>query len=699
MWRFSSIRPVHIGLIVSTLGVAAVLLYVSRTSTEAPPDAVYRIGFTDSPPVQYPGPAGGAQGVLVDAVNEAAKRANLRVSWYHCPGNSLDCLRSGKVDLVPAIAHDTQSWDVTTTDPFLRLRFWILSLDDREITANSKIRIAAAGPFTSSVIRSAFPSATIVSKSGQPAALQAVCEGSADATILADGTGESVLTHRDRPCASRHLRLRPFAGNLVWIGFGTKSTHPQAARVAGVLRSYVLQMVQDGTFATMLANAGLESAGDAMTIAELIETHRQGRIMRFSLAALVAALLATAWLAFRLKRAERSAAQASRTKGQFLANMSHEIRTPMNGVMGTAELLMRTPLTAEQAELVSTIHGSASTLLTLLNEILDLAKVEAGKIKLNLVPLRFGELISDVCRLISPSARRKNLEFLVDLDDGCYQSVLGDRLRLQQILLNLAGNAIKFTTRGSITIRVRTASIQAGAEQALWLRVEVIDTGNGIDQDTIKTLFQPFQQGAQDSGQRAAGAGLGLAISRLLVNHMGGNIGAESDVGKGSTFWFQLALAKTDRQPVLQAPVAAGNTDLSLGCRVLVVEDNSVNQLLIKKMLLKMGCEVTVVGDGETAVKVVGDKRFDVILMDWHLPGINGLETTAFVRELLGDLCPPIIAVTAHAMSGDREACLAAGMTGYLTKPIDFQSLSQAILAAVPDLPARVAHKVNKASL
>ena len=387
------------------------------------------------------------------------------------------------------------------------------------------------------------------------------------------------------------------------------------------------------------------------------------------------------------ERARRAAEEASRAKSEFLANMSHEIRTPMNGIIGMATLALDGPLTSAQAECISTVKSSAEALLQILNDILDFAKIESRKLEIERVPFSPADLLQQAVRPFAYQAAQKELALTIDAAPDLPRSVIGDPLRLRQIVANLVGNALKFTERGEVGV---TAAVETIDARSVTLHVRVRDTGIGIPLDKCAQIFEPFTQADGSTTRRFGGTGLGLAISATLAQMMGGQIRVESDAGAGSTFHVLLPFALVDEDSAQvrggnAAPVAAAPLPRAIAApsalRILVAEDNIVNQRVAVGLLSKRGHDVTVVADGRQAVEAAARTRFDVILMDVQMPEMGGFEATAAIRarEIETGERTRIIAMTAHAMSGDRERCLAAGMDGYVSKPIDPAALYAAV--------------------
>ena len=388
-----------------------------------------------------------------------------------------------------------------------------------------------------------------------------------------------------------------------------------------------------------------------------------------------------------------AAEQANTTKNAFLANVSHELRTPMNAIIGMTDLALKEPLSPMVREYLTTVQSSSHVLLELLNEILDFSKIESGKFSLQNVTFSLRELVEELARVVRFRAVDKGLELSSEIGPDVPDHFLGDPLRLRQILNNLLTNALKFTDKGRISVDVAAVTV---SDQEAQLRFSVSDSGIGIPPKDQERIFTPFAQVDPSMTRRHGGIGLGLAIASDLIGVMRGKLSVQSEVGRGSTFHFTIPLARTSRESVdrrtgdaigIEKPSAAANSgsdgkpekSTRKSLRVLLAEDVKANQMLVKYALRQRGHEVDIAQDGREAVELASSAIYDIVLMDVQMPEMDGFQATAAIRALPKGSDVPIIALTAHAMPTDRERCLAAGMNGYLAKPLDLVQLAEVV--------------------
>lgn len=385
----------------------------------------------------------------------------------------------------------------------------------------------------------------------------------------------------------------------------------------------------------------------------------------------------------KAENATRIAEDAMNAKQQFLSTMSHEIRTPMNAIIGFTRVLLRTELNTKQIEFLNAIKESGDTLIVLINDILDLAKVDAGKMTFEKIPFKLATTISSIINLFEEKIQRKKLVLVKEYDNKIPEVLLGDPVRLQQIILNLVSNAVKFTTEGKITVSVH---LQNEDDEKVSIEFIVTDTGLGIDENKIGVIFENFQQASSDTKRLYGGTGLGLAIAKQLVERQKGNIRVKSQKDKGSTFSFILSFQKTDAIAENYSMETGFGQSSNLGIiveikstNVLVVEDNIVNQLLMQTLMDNFGFDCDVTANGKIAIEQLNAKHYDIVLMDLQMPEMDGFEITDYIRNKMNSKIP-IVAVTANVTTIDLEKCKAVGMNDYIAKPVDEKVLFNKII-------------------
>ena len=442
----------------------------------------------------------------------------------------------------------------------------------------------------------------------------------------------------------------------------------------------IAELFEDATDYNVCRNRNYRKDGSAIHCAWYNSAMKDDEGNVVSLLSLVADVTERKEIEMELLRAKEAAEDSSRAKNEFLANMSHEVRTPLNGVLGMLQLLQRTALDAEQREYADLAVASGSSLLTIIEDILDITKIEAGKMEIRKEPFRPGSLVQSIEAIFRNEALRKNILLRIRMDSHLPPLIFGDGGRIRQILFNLAGNALKFTHEGEVSVRLRLSGPSECGDGVV-LVMEVSDTGIGIPEEKLHNIFEPFIQGDGSFTREYGGTGLGLGIVKRLMELMHGTVSIESEVGSGTLVRCEI--------PVWCAPEAASggerseNSKKPFSADILVAEDDASNQLLLQRLLGKQGHAVVGVSTGQEALEALAIQHFDLVLMDVQMPEMDGIEATHLIRSGKSGVNRPdipIIALTAHAMKGDREQFLLRGMTGYLSKPLVMEELA-ALLA------------------
>ncbi|HVA99007.1 MAG TPA: ATP-binding protein, partial [Bacteroidia bacterium] len=477
---------------------------------------------------------------------------------------------------------------------------------------------------------------------------------------------------------------------LIGSDFFDYFTNPKKAREGyeqvfdkGFVEDYPLT-IKDHKFTDVLFNGSVYKDHEGYVLGAVVvarDMTTQKKIEKELTEAKVFAELATGIAEEAKSKAEsaaRVAEDAVKSKQQFLSNMSHEIRTPMNAIIGFTKVVLKTDLTAKQKEYLTAIKMSGDSLIVLINDILDLAKVDAGKMTFVQTPFKMSMSLSAMLHVFETKIQEKNLELVKEYDNRIPEVLVGDPVRLHQIILNLVSNAVKFTMKGKITVNVRLLNED---EETATLEFAITDTGIGIPQNKIETIFENFQQATSGTSRLYGGTGLGLAIVKQLLEPQGGSISVKSEVGEGSTFSFILTFQKTVAKAEIVEEIIELDTEIK-NIKILVVEDMALNQLLMKTLLDEFGFERDIAANGKIAIEKLQMKSYDIILMDLQMPEMNGFEATEYIRKTMNSKIP-IIALTADVTTVDLEKCKAVGMNDYIAKPVDERLLYSKIIGLV----------------
>ena len=670
--------------VLSVAAIAAWQYAAGQSHGGFDPSRTYTIGTDNTYPYHYLNADGLPEGMVAEIINEAADRSGIRLRWVMRREGPFRALTDERVELWPLLAVQSSGLPFHLSRPFLRNSYIALVAAPRaggRAPLEGVRRVSLAGfPLVTRFTKEAFPRAVLVPRNSREEAAAALCRGESDAMVTESRVAQQMALQRPPGCEGKSLEALGL--NLPQTALGIASLpEPQASAVADRLREEIDAMMADGAMPRLLRRWNYYYSGEADTVYQEMQA-RQAKETSLALAAVLAMFTVLLLvLLVRVRRAQRAAMAANAAKSQFLARMSHEIRTPLHGIIGIGDLLSKMSLDAEVRQWVDMLNGSGRTLLAIVNDVLDLARIERGLLELHEEDFDPSALIAGAVRVFEPQAARKGLRLDVCGLTALPARIRGDEGLIRQVLSNLVGNAVKFTKTGSIDVRAVAESPGRGP---VVLRLEVKDSGIGIAPESQAKIFDKFQQADSSISTRFGGSGLGLAIAREIVQFMGGRIGVESSPGAGSTFWFTVPLKAAQIPAQLAALDAAVSPPEEpagrAGARLLLVEDNPVNQRIAEKLLTREGHAVTTVTDGAGALRTWEHGAFDAIFMDCHMPVMNGYEATAEIRRREGGRERiPIIALTAAAMKGEREHCLAAGMDDYLAKPIEAPELHRVL--------------------
>jgi signal transduction histidine kinase/DNA-binding response OmpR family regulator len=669
-------------LIAGLLLIVAVSAWWARRYELEPSRAPrpFRIAYHSLPPEQ------GVGTDLVGAANEifqeACRRRHVPVELVEIDEEPLEALREGKLDLLPVLFDTPENRETFhVSDPWYMDSAWMASLNSSGITSADQVAGKRVwyqnNPRHTFLAYENFPGARLEKQTSFTTAVEGVCLGQADAALVSPvQPGIKAFFENLPACRSARLRFSPLPRGRIWFGVGALRSNAAASRAADAVRNEIGRMAQDGTLGRTYLRWGLDPNNAATVIQYLTILRQRGSYMMVTVVVLMVALLLLSWQTWRLRKARQLADQANAAKTEFLANMSHEIRTPLNGIIGMTRLAFDAEVGSDQRELLGIASASADALLSVVDEILDFAKLEAGKLRMEDLEIDLYELVETSTKAFALAAHEKDLELVCDISPECPAYFVGDPVRLRQVLFNLLSNAVKFTAAGEIRLAV-DCNIAADGEQ---LHFMVADTGIGIAPDKHATVFEPFSQADTSTTRRFGGTGLGLSISRQLVELMDGRIWLESEESHGARFHFVIPLRASGRAA---APIENFN-DQWAGKRVLIVDDNASARAVLERILLRRGLEVTCVATGKNALTELArarstDTPYALLLLDSEMPDMDGFAVAELAQQRFGLGRAIIMMLTSDQCSETAARCLELGIVVHLLKPVRRTELLSAV--------------------
>jgi signal transduction histidine kinase/CheY-like chemotaxis protein len=584
--------------------------------------------FNQNPPYYHLPLGGQPEGAMIELFNQAARRKGIQLEWVLWQAAPEELMRAGRAELVfLSVVSPARQREFHLTEPWLRVEaqlIWRKTPEHMGLPDLSGKQLGVPGyRLYEDMARKHFPSSKIVRRASRIDLVEMVCEGALEAAVVDARSISMVLLDRPKSCQGTPLGMDSIqeADNALAI-MSTKNV----ANVAESIRDSISEMGSDGSMRAVYQKWGVGFLPETRMLEEIRSSQANNRILIYLLAGAGVLIVAVVLLAIRLRRAQVKADLASDAKSAFLATMSHETRTPLNGIIGLAEALEEEATNPSHKGMASSIAQCGRSLVALVNDVLDHSKLDAEKLTLKRETFSLRGVLQPVVESLGAVARQKGIDLQFSIAPDVPAWCEGDSLRITQVIFNLLGNAIKFTEHGVVGLHLSMNDSQ--------VRFEVSDTGIGLSELERQQLFQAFWQGDQGTTRKYEGTGLGLSISQRLIVKMGGTIGVGSEKGKGSTFWFQLALPPRE-VPRAEVPTVVPNSTRPL--KILFADDNLVNQKVVERLILKLGHAVELVSDGAQAVERFQSGEFDIILMDCHMPVEDGFSAAARIRSLEKD--------------------------------------------------------------